>query len=649
MSFIEFDKSRLVNLEYSLSREILRTNRAGAYACTTIVGCNTRKYHGLLITPQPGIDDDPHILLSNLDVSIEQQGAEFNLGIRRYKGGVYNPKGHKYIRDYTLDPIPTATYRVGGVVLKKEQIFLDKEDRILIKYTLEEAHSPTKLKFKPFLAFRNVHFLTHANKTANCNYTDVDNGISIKLYNGYTPIFMQISKPSNYNHKPDWYYSVEYTKEIERGYDAHEDLMQPGCFEVDIKKGESIIFAAGTTPATTSNLKRLFTNEKKRRIPRDSFEHSLENAASQFFVTTGDNIELIAGFPYFGKFSRDTFMALPGLTLSLGDHNKCKKVLDSMKKELNGSLFPVIIGNRQSEYNSVDAPLWFFRAMQKYSKVSGNKTKIWKMYGAEMRQILEGFRDGTRFGIKMNSNGLVETGENDVALTWMDAIVDGKPVTPRSGYAVEVNALWYNAIMFAIRSAELANDSKFIEQWKPIAEKIPAAFTKIFWSDEKHYLADYSNSKLTDWSIRPNQILAASLPHSPISEEKRKDVLSKVKKELLTSAGVRTLSPKNPNYHSEFKGNQIERDLAYHNGPAFPWLLEHFTEGYLRIHGKSGLSFIKMLYEQFKPSVFDHGIGTISELYEPDPPYRAAGGISHALSVAGLLRMKEFIDRYENL
>ena len=647
MSYIKFDRSQLVNLEYSLNRELLRANRAGSYASSTIINCNTRKYHGMLVAPQPGIDNENHVLLSSLDETVIQMDAEFNLGIHNYPGGIYNPKGHRYIVDFETEPIPRQTYKVGGVLLTKEMIFTSNEDRMIIKYTLEEAHSPTKLRLKPFLAFRNVHQLSHENIFADKKYEKVPNGIKVRMYQGYTDLFMQLSVKNEYTHVPTWYYNIEYRQEMERGYDYQEDLYIPGFFEVEIKKGESIYFQAGTKEINPVSLKRAFSAELLKRIPRNNFDNCLINSAQQFIVKRGNKTEITAGFPWFGRWGRDTFIALPGLTLLTGDVKTCKSVIDTMIADLNGPLFPNVGSGNSSSYNSVDASLWFFWALQQYADFSKNKKQIWQEYGRKMKLILDGYRKGTLYNIRMLENGLLYAGEPGKALTWMDAIVHGKPVTPRIGLAVEVNALWYNAIMFSLEVAKLGGDSEFINKWTQIADHIPAAFIATFWNKEKGYLADYVDGEYKDWSVRPNMVFVSSLPFTLVEEEIRKQVLSVVKRELLTSRGLRTLTPKNPAYKGAYFGNQAERDLAYHQGTVWPWLLGHFAEGYLKLHGNSGLSFIKSLYKGFEPVMTEHGIGTISEIYDGDPPHFARGAISQAWSVAELLRINWLIKKYD--
>jgi len=647
MSYIKFDKNQLVNLEYSLHREMIRSNRRGSYASSTIINCNTRKYHGMLVTPQPGIDHDEHVLLSSLDETIIQQDAEFNLGIHKYKGGTYNPKGHKYVRDFSAMEVPQILYRVGGVILSKEMIFTSREDRMIIRYTLVEANFPTRIRLRPFLAFRNVHTLSKENIYADKKYEKVDGGIRMKLYHGYTDLYMQISKKNEYTHAPDWYYNIEYQEEMDRGYECLEDLLVPGFFEFDIKPGESVCFSAGISAIAPASIKRLYISELKQRIPRDSFENCLINAAQQFIFKRGTKTNIIAGFPWFGIWGRDTFISLPGLTLTIGEIKTCKAVIDTMMKDLNGPLFPNNGSADKLECHSADTPLWFFWTLQQYVMKTGDYSEIWKEYGRKMKQILEGFRGGTAYNIHMEPNGLIYAGMPGMALTWMDAVVFGKPVTPRGGLVVEINALWYNAIMFSLELAEKAGDKKFISEWKEIADMIPQAFLHTFWNEEKGYLADYVDGEYNDWSVRPNMVFATSLPYSPVSEEIRKTVLSKIKQELLTTRGLRTLTPVSAAYKGTYFGDQTQRDLAYHQGTVWPWLFGHFAEGYLRIHGKSGLSFIKGYYEEFSQTMTEHGVGTVSEIFDGDPPHTPRGAISQASSVAEILRVYELIQEYE--
>jgi len=468
------------------------------------------------------------------------------------------------------------------------------------------------------------------------------------LYSGYSNLLMQFSKKAGYTHVPDWYYNIEYDQEMERGYDYQEDLFVPGFFEVSVKKGESIYFTAGLEEISPATLEQLFQSEINRRTPRNSFENCLINAAQQLIVKNGEKTEIVAGYPWFGRWGRDTFISLPGLTLVKGDYKTCRDVINTMLSELNGPLFPNIGEGKNAAYNSADAPLWFFWALQQYAMFTNTVDKIWEEFGEKLKMILHGFKEGTMYNIKMHENYLIYAGESGKAVTWMDAVVDGRPVTPRTGFAVEINALWYNAVMFALEAARFKEDNAFLYEWSPIANQIPANFKTMFWSKEIGYLADYVYGDYRDFSVRPNQIFATSLPYHPVSEKIRQLIIDTVKRKLLTPRGLRSLTPRHPDYKGIYYGNQKERDEAYHQGTVWPWLLGHFAEGYLKIYKKSGVDYIRSIYKDFEPALAEAGIGTISEVYDGDPPHRAGGAISQAWSVAELLRIGWLIKKYES-
>jgi predicted glycogen debranching enzyme len=646
MAYLKFDKNQLINLEYSLTKEFIRSNRAGSFSASTLVYCNTRKYHGLLVSPVENLDGDRHVLLSSLDETIIEGEGEFNLGIHKYQGDIYSPRGHKYVRDFMADPAPTIVYRVGGVVMVKEALLVEKEEQILIRYTIQESDVPIKLRFRPFLAFRNMHQLSKANLYANTKAIIIPNGAKIRLYEGYPFLHMQFSKDVDFVPAPDWYFGIEYNKELRRGYDYKEDLFVPGYFELDAKKGDVVIFSAATTKANPEQLKRKYTLELSKRIPRDSFKNCLINAAQQFFIKKDKKTEIIAGFPWFGSWGRDTFIALPGLSLALGDAATCKDVLDTQVSKLKNGLFPNMGSEDNPAFNSVDAPLWFFWALQQYTKKVKSYSTIWRDYSKAMISILNAYRNGTSFNISMHENGLIHAGEPGKALTWMDAVVHGKPVTPRTGFPVEINALWYNAVMFTLDLAKRAKDEELINNWGHLPAKIQESFLSMFWDPKKGYLADVADYKRVDWAIRPNQVIAVSMEYSMLTPEIKKAVLDVIERDLLTPRGLRTLSPTNENYKGIYKGTQEQRDLAYHQGTVWPWLLEHFCEGYMNLHKESGLSFLERLINGFEPVMTELGIGTIPEIFDGDPPHRARGAISQAWSVAALLRI---IERYESM
>ncbi len=648
MGYLKFDKNKLVNLEYSLKREMLSTNRAGGYLSTTIVCSNTRKYHGLLVAPIDEFNGDNHVILSTLDETIVKQKESFNLGIHRYPG-IYEPRGHKYITNFEYEPTPAITYQVGNIILKKELLLLHYDDHLLIRYTVLDAQSSIKLRLKPFLAFRQIHKLSKANMNANAKYNTVANGISSKLYLGFPTLFMQLDKKNEFIPTPDWYYNIEYLEEQKRGYDFQEDLFVPGYFEVSLKKGDSVIFSAGFKEIAPSGFNKRFNNELEKRPPKNNFVDCLKNSASQFIVKRGRTTEVVAGYPWFGRWGRDTFIALPGLTLSaFGDTKTCKDVLDTMSSELKNGLFPNIGKSADAAYNSVDAPLWYFWAIQQYDDFTKDSAEVWKLYGKKMKAILKSYREGASHNICMHDNGLIWAEEKGKALTWMDAIVFGKPVTPRAGFAVEINALWYNAVCYTLDLARKFKDTVFVKAWKDIPSLIEQSFMPTFWCQERQHLADYVDSEGQNISTRPNQILAASLPYSVISDEVKGIIMSAVERELLTPKGIRTLSPRNPLYKGRYEGDQPTRDEAYHQGTVWPWLLGHYVETNFKLYGEAFVATAEQLVNNFEEDMTYYGIGSVPEVYDGDPPQEPGGCISQAWSVGELLRIIRMIEYYKN-
>ena len=387
MSYLKFEKTLMTNLEESLPKELLRTNRSGAYSCSSIVECNTRKYHGLLVVPVPELDDENHVLLSSLDVTVIQHGAEFNLGLHKYQGNNFSPKGHKYIREFACDKVPTTLYRVGGVILKREVVFQHYEDRILIRYTLEDAHSATTLRFRPFLAFRSVRQFTHENMVASRDYTAVDNGIKTCMYAGYPDLYMQFSKKNEFVFQPDWYRGVEYPKEQERGYASNEDLYVPGYFEMNIKKGESVVFAASTSQTKTSGLKRLFDEEVDERTPRDNFFHCLVNAAHQFHIhEKNDDRYILAAYPWFKTRARDTFIALPGLTLSIEEDEYFELVMETAEVAIREFMDGKPLSKHIYEIEQPDVLLWAIWACA-FSSMASSAHSEWGKFSRSSSAI----------------------------------------------------------------------------------------------------------------------------------------------------------------------------------------------------------------------------------------------------------------------
>ena len=647
MSYLRFEKALMTNLQDSLPKELLRTNRSGAYSCSTIVDCNTRKYHGLLVVPVPEIDDDNHVLLSSLDVTVVQHGAEFNLGLHKYQGNNFSPMGHKYIREFDCDKVPTTIYRVGGVLLKKEVVFQHYEDRILIRYTLVDAHSATTLRFRPFLAFRSVRQFTHENTVASRDFYPVDNGIKTCMYEGYPDLYMQFSKKNEFIFHPDWYRGVEYPKEQERGYASTEDLYVPGYFEMPIKKGESIVFSAAISSIKPSSLKKLFDEEVAERNPRDNFFHCLVNAAHQFHIRTkNDDRYLLAGYPWFKCRARDTFISLPGLTLSIEEQDYFELVMKTAERGIREFMAGKPLTGMMTEIEQPDVLLWAIWAIQQYSKEASIE-KCNGMYGKLVADIVKFIEANKHNNLELRENGLLYSEGKKKAVTWMNSTANGRPVVPRTGYIVEFNALWYNALCFAASLAELSGNNAQVDHLNKLAEKVKASFVEVFLN-EHGYLFDYVDDKdPRDWSVRPNMIFAAAFDYSPLDQAQKKGVIDICTRELLTPKGLRSLSPKSGGYNPMYVGPQTQRDYAYHQGTAWPWLGGFYMEASLKLYKRTRLSFIERQLVGYEDEMSYHCLGTIPELFDGNPPFHGRGGISFAMNVGEVLRTLELLEKYK--
>ena len=641
MSGLKFDKRELGNLEYSLDREMLATDRRGGYMSTTIVCCNTRKYHGLMVAP---IDqsDRTYVLLSSLDETIVQHDQSFNLALHRFDG-VYEPRGHKYITDFEYTPTPTLTYRVGGVILKKELLWIHRRTQLMIRYTLVDAHSDTKLRLRPLLAFRDKHALSKANMDADGRAYPIPYGVKSRLYEGFPWLNMQINKEEfEFIAAPDWYYNFEYTKELRRGYEGHEDLLTTGYFEFDIKKGESVIISIATEAMNSpEEITEAYETSLARRTHKIDFLSCLEHSARQFVIRRGERAEVVAGYPWFGPFMEDTFMALPGLTLTQGHKEDCLAVLDTAVRDIEES------GLLEGRYipSAVDAPLWLYFTLQ---QLEGHITQkeIWAKYGSVMKGILEAYRAGFYEDIRLHDNGLIWAWA-DRPLTWMGTIVDGHALTPRRGYPVELQALWYNAVSYTLALAKKQGDKEFVKAWKDIPERTKASFVEKFWLEEEGYLADYVNYDEQNRYIRCNMVVACGLDYKMLNEEQQVRALQTMQHHLLTPRGLRTLSPRNIHYKSNYNDDQRSQDLASRNGSAWVWPLHFYVKACFDIAGERYLADAKKILEAFDEELQSKCVGSISERFEGDPPHGPRGSVSHATSVAGLLSINALIANYE--
>lgn len=646
MSYLHFDKAQMTNLQESLPKEILRTNRSGAYSCSTIVDCNTRKYHGLLVVPVKELDGENHVLLSSLDETVIQHGAQFNLGLHKYSGNVFSPNGHKYIRSCEWEKLPTTIYRVGGVILKKEKVFQHFENRILIRYTLLDAHSATTLRLRPFLAFRSVEECTHENAEASRKYELIDNGIKTRLYPGYPELMMQLNKKNEFVFEPAWYRGIEYQKEQELGYEYKEDLYVPGYFEFDIKKGESVVFAAGLKELKTNQMKKIFDHEYDVHVPRTNFQSCLVNAAHQFHYERDGETYIIAGYPWFKCRARDMFVSLPGLTLAIDEVEYFEKAMKTAIKALTDFMEKGKSDIMMYELDKPDVLLWAVWCIQQYARLVGAEAANEK-YGKLVNQIVDFIRQDKHPNLLLHDNGLLYTNGREHAVTWMNSEINGSPVVPRSGYVVEINALWYDALMFNAEMLMAKGRHMEAGVYTQLAEKAGQSFKETFLN-EHGYLLDYVDEDYISWEVRPNMLIASSLEYSPLTTPERKKIFDICTKELLTPKGMRSLSPKSGAYNPIYWGGQVQRDAAYHQGTVWPWLSGFYLETCLKIYKRSGLSWVDRCFLGFEEEMNYHGIGTLPELFDGNPPFSGRGALSFAMNVAAVLRVNKVLSKFYN-
>lgn len=642
MAFLKFNKSELVNLAYSLKREIICANKTGAYCNTSILTCNTRRYHGLLAVTLDRFGGDRFMLLSSLDESLVVNGKQFNLGIHCY-GDIYEPRGHKYIVDFNADSIPQITYQVGEMLLRKSLLLTHDRDQLMVKYELLKAPSSVKLVLRPFLAFRNVHALTHQNGDANIYGSEIQNGMAFRMYAGFPDLNLQISdSKARFISEPYWNNNITYSDERRRGFDCVEDLLVPGRFELTLRPGDSVVFSASVRQESPSSFKREFTAGVKAVGEITSYRDQLRRCADSLITDHNNRKKINAGYSWlYTGLLRETLASLPGLTLyGLESPRLFEEILDNLIADEQERLF--------RRTTQVEAPLLMAVDLQKYIAYGADEKAVWKKYGVVIRGILESYLPGERREISMQPNGLLWAQKDNTALTWMNAYVNGHPVTERAGYQVETNALWYNAVCFAIEMETKfgSKRSQFLPRWAAIRDMIKDNYQKTFWNDEIGCLADYVDNSGQHLEIRPNQLCAISRKYSPVDELLIPSILRVIDRELVTSRGIRTLSPRDSNYKGVYEGSQTERDLAYHQGSARPFLLDDYISVSFSVQGPSFLKRAEWLVEGFYADLNKHGVGAFSELYDGDPPHEPHGAISSALSTATLLAAEYIMDKF---
>lgn len=643
MAFLKFNKSELVNLSYSLKREIICANKTGAYCNTSIVTCNTRRYHGLLAVPVDAFGGKKHLLLSSLDESLILNGKQFNLGIHCY-GSVYEPRGHKYIIDFEADPVPKITYRVGEIVFTKSILLVPDSDQVMIRFELVNAPAKVKLLLTPFLAFRDIHALTDENPNARTEGWEIPNGVAFNLYEGFPDLNMQFNtKDVSFETAPCWYKGITYSDEYRRGFACKEDLYVPGHFETEMKPGDAIVFSASVELASPSGLKRKFDSFVAKAAKITTAHEQLVHCADLLKQDRGGHKMITAGFSWlYTGLLRETLEALPGLTLyANGDKAEFEEILDNLIADNQERLF-----HRTTQ---VEAPLRLADTLERYIEFGADPKAVWKKYGPTVKGILESYLPGRRVEVAMQPNGLLWAQLDHWALSWMNTYVDGNPVTERAGYQVETNAMWFQSVLFAVTMERKysPSDSAFLKEWSHILDLIRENFQNTFWNASAGYLADYVDNAGQHLEVRPNMLYALVGEDIPVEPEVAQRVLQVIDNELVTRRGIRTLSPRHSEYKGVYEGSQTDRDLAYYNGCCLTSLLGPYCEVCFKMKGAAFLNKAQWLVNGFYEDLNKHGVGAFSELYDGDPPHEPHGAISSALSTAALLEVEYLKNKYK--
>lgn len=648
---LRIPRDECVNTETATRKEWIDTNGLGGYASSTIINCHTRKYHGLLVAALK----EPRgrfVLLSKLETSVIADGKEFLLSSNKYPG-VYHPTGHQFVDHFELGLYPATTYRIGDALIRKSFLMIHGQNTVLVCYELLEGKVKPALRLRPLLACRDVHKLTRENMFLRPKSYPEKNGRKIQPYEGLPPLHMATNRKSEFFPGPKWVYSVEYLMERARGFDYQEDLFCPGMFETTLEKGKPVIFAASVEP--TGNLERLRKKEIQRRETlfeeawdRSKPEQWLKYFSERFLIRNPSGFaSVIAGYHWFGEWGRDTMIALPGLTFHAGRKEFGEEVLAAYAGLARDGLLPNYLDQNSDHlaYNSVDASLWFFWAVQEYLKAKGSKRFVMDKVYPALRSIVAAHLDGRVPLCGLDGDGLLHAGNESTQLTWMDAQAYGGPVTPRHGAAVEINALWYNALRFFLELAG-TEDAGLAARAVEAADRLKANFARRFWNEEDNCLCDVVNGSGQDRSIRPNQVFAVSLPHTMLDYHQMRAVLSVVQAHLLTPYGLRTLSPRDPAYRPFYHGDADARDAAYHQGLVWPWLAGHFGQALLRqAEDRAGTK--AFLRKYFKPILRsfpeDFGLGALPELYTGNPPHEPRGAVAQAWSMAEAVRLNKVL------
>ena len=643
------------NLDLASRREWLETNGIGGFASSTIAGLNTRRYHGLLIAAtRPPLGR--MVLLSKLEETLVLDGRRFDLSANRYPG-VVHPQGYLYLKQFRQDPFPVFVYEIEGLELEKSVCMVHGENTTVIRYELRgNVSGGCTLELRPLIAFRDYHATTHENGALNPAYEaepDSDGlgpgRVKLSPYQGCPDLHLAHTQ-GDVRPEGHWYRNFQYTIEQERGLDYREDLFCPLVLTCDLGRNPRAAVIASTAAHTAESAEALCAAEIERRRSvisaapsEDPSIATLFQAADQFVVGRGSGSTVIAGYHWFSDWGRDTMISLPGLTLATGRYHDARGILLAFAAAADRGMLPNRFpdAGETPEYNTVDATLWFFEAVRALAAHTGDYAFIQTRLYTVLCDIVDWHERGTRYGIHVDSDGLLLAGEPGVQLTWMDAKVGDWVVTPRQGKPVEIQALWYNALRVMEDLAQRFGDAARTAHYRQLADGARESFLTQFWNHSADCLYDVIDGDHRDGAIRPNQIFAVSLDYSMLPRERAEKVVASVERHLLTPYGLRTLAPDDPQYRGRFDGGPYSRDSAYHQGTVWPWLIGPFISAYLKVHERSAGARAQAAewLAELRRYLENDGLGQIPEVFDGDAPNRAGGCLAQAWSVAELLRV----------
>jgi predicted glycogen debranching enzyme len=643
------EREACLDLGRSLQQHWLETNGRGAYAAGTPLLCPTSRYHGLLVAPW-GEQGRRHVFLSRFDESIEAEGRSFPLSTARYPG-TFHPGGHQFLWSFATTPHPRFTYRIGDVEVVREVLMPEGEATVLVRYSVKGGKGPFALRLRPFLPYRDADQLTRENVYLDPRARIVDGGIQVRPYASLPGLSITTTAATtDFEGRAHFFRDVEYADDLARGYAGHEDHFSPGVLVLALTAGTPITLAA-TLGAPVADPQRAWRQETRRRTARgtgDSPWERLGRAGDQFLVRTpAGRLGVIAGYPWFGEWGRDTAIALPGLLLARGRVEECEEALVGLAGFLRDGLLPTMLGPdpERSEYGAVDASLLFALAVRRWELAGGRRTTLRTTLAPAVLEIARCLAAARGTGLACDASGLLAVGPPARSATWMDAAPDGGPVTPRHGFPVEINALWYFTVAYAGRLAGTYGPRASSTTWKALQRRIKKSFLEAFWMPDEKRLADVAGPAGRDTSVRPNMVIAAALEWSPLVKAQRAGVVDRARRDLLTSRGLRTLAPDDPRYHGRYAGGVRSRDAAYHQGTVWPWLLGFFAEATLRAEGRRAtvLAPLRALAAGFTTHLGEHGLEQVSEVFDGEAGHAPGGAFAQAWSVAELLRLYELL------